>query len=172
MAQEQTVTIRYLVFCGKHTPDGSMRSFNYREQAPASLCVPHVDDGPRPDADATGLFISSIVNRHNDEILLSQAWRCVTCDKPATEILHSAVPLLSPVADRATADFEPTVMDNAAPICMSGGACDRAAEKTVHEFAKSALIQKPWQTWDMSKTCDRCAKKSGVKLCSGCKLIA
>jgi hypothetical protein len=96
MAQEQTVTIRYLVFCGKHTPDGSMRSFNYREQAPASLCVPHVDDGLKPDADANGIFISSIVNRHNDEILLSQAWRCVTCDKPATEILHSAAPLLSP----------------------------------------------------------------------------
>ena len=40
------------------------------------------------------------------------------------------------------------------------------------EFAKSGLIQKPWQKFDESKTCDKCGKKPGVRLCCGCKLIA
>lgn len=117
--------------------------------------------------------MTSLVERHHLEILYSQAWRCATCDKPATELLHSTVSMLSPVADRADfSKFFPTVVDNCAPICISGGACDRAAEKMVHDYAKSALIQKPWQVWEETKTCDTCGKKSGVKVCGGCKFIA
>jgi hypothetical protein len=81
--------------------------------------------------------------------------------------------MLSPVADRADfSKFFPIVIDNCAPICISGGACDRAAEKMVHDYAKSALIQKSWQVWEETKTCDTCGKKSGVKVCGGCKFIA
>jgi len=171
MSQERTVPIHYWVICGKHAPDGFMRDFKYPEQAPASLCKPHSVIEPTPDADATGVLIASLIDRHHSEVLQSYPWRCVTCDKPATEILHSAVPLLSP-GPSASADFEPMVVDNAAPICISGGACDRNAEKMVHQFAKDALIHKPWQRWEVSKTCDKCGKKSGVKLCGGCRLIA
>jgi hypothetical protein len=168
MAQEETVPVRYWVICGKLTPDGFMKDFTYSEQAPASLCKPHIDYEPGPDPDATGVFITSLIELHHDEILRSRDWQCVACGKPAKELLHSAVPLLSPNAERATADFQPTVVDNAAPICISGGACDRDAEKMVHEFAKRGLGQQ----FEASKTCDKCGKKSGVKLCGGCKLIA
>ncbi|KAE9376054.1 hypothetical protein N431DRAFT_556319 [Stipitochalara longipes BDJ] len=172
MSQEETVTVRYLVICGKHTPDGFREKFDYSAQAPPSLCKPHNDNEPGPDPDATGVFITSLIDRHNEEILCSRVWRCVTCGKRAKNLLHSAVPILSPNAERATADFEPTILDNATPICVSGGACDRNAEKMVQDFAKNNLIQRPWQELDLSKTCDKCGKKSGVKVCSGCKLIA
>ena len=173
MAQGSTVPCRYWVICGNPTKDGSFRSFNFEAEAPAALCLPHLDNGPKPDPDDAGIFITTLVDRHNNEILHSRAWRCVTCDKRATELLHQAVPVLSPVADRA--DFEkffPTVIDICAPICISGGECDRAANKVAQDFAKSALIQKPWQIFEDTKTCDTCGKKSGVKVCSGCKLIA
>jgi len=172
MAQEETFTVRYLVACGKHTRDGFMEGFEYFEQAPASLCEPHVDGQPGPDPDATGVFITSIIDRHHEEILRSRAWQCVTCGKPAKELLHSTIPILSPNAERATADFRPTILDNSAPICISGGACDRNAQEVVQEYAKSVLIENQKQTIDTSNTCDTCGKKSGVKLCRGCKLIA
>ncbi|PVH75822.1 hypothetical protein DL98DRAFT_657892 [Cadophora sp. DSE1049] len=92
--------------------------------------------------------------------------------QPAKEILHSAVPLLSPNKERMQSDFEPTVIDIASPICISGGACDRKAEEAAHKLQREMLITKPWQEFEMSKTCDRCGRKSGVMLCGGCKGIA
>jgi hypothetical protein len=163
--------MRYLVYCGNPTPNGFMWAFQYLEQAPASLCKPHTDKEPGPDPDDNGVFITSLIERHNDEILHSHAWRCVTCHKPAKELLHSAVPLLSPNSERALPGFEPTVLDFSAPNCMSGGACDREAEKSLHEFATSSLLHESWKI-ERSKTCDKCGRKSGVKLCGGCKHIA
>lgn len=171
MSQAETVSVRYLVSCGKHTPDSILQKFEYSAEAPASLCAPHSVIRPPPDEDATGVFIASLIDRHHDAILRSQQWRCVTCGKPATELLHSAVPLLSPGLF-AAADFVPTIVDNAAPICMSGGVCDREAEKSVHEFAGDALVQRPWQVFEKTPTCDKCGKKSGLKLCGGCKFIS
>jgi hypothetical protein len=100
MSQQETVTVRYVVVCGKPSPNGTGRQFNYLAQAPASLCAPHSVNGPKPDEDAAGKFIASLVDAHHDEIMRSRAWRCIVCDKPAKEILYSAVPFLSPVKER------------------------------------------------------------------------
>jgi len=167
MSLEDHVNIRYLVFCGKLTPHGILNKFEFREQAPASLCTPHTDNQVGPDPDATRALITSIVKRHNDEIMLIKNWRCVMCGKRAKELLHSAVSLLSPNWDRAPADFEPTVVDNVAPICISGGACDREAEHWVNAYARSAQMSGP--SFEALRNCDKCGKKSGVKLCGGCK---
>lgn len=68
--------------------------------------------------------------------------------------------------------FEPHVVDTAAPICSSGGNCDRKAYEVVNDFAEEALVQRPWQKFERTGTCDKCGKKSGVMLCGGCKLLA
>lgn len=173
MAQGSTVPCRYWVICGKPTKDGRFKSFNFEAEAPAALCLPHLDNGPKLDPDDNGVFITTLVDRHNNEILLSHPWRCVTCDKRATELLHHATPMLSPDADRAYFEKSfPIVFDICAPICISGGECDRTAYKMAQDFAKSALIQKPWQILEDTKTCDTCGKKSGVKVCGGCRFIA
>jgi len=169
MAQGSTVPCRYWVVCGNITKDGAFRNFNFEAEAPAALCVPHLDNGPKPDPDDNGVFIATLVERHNNEILFSHPWRCVTCNKRATELLHDAVAMLSPGPEADFEKFFPAVVDICAPICISGGACDRAAYKVAQDFLRSALIQ---GIVEDSKTCDTCGKKSGVKVCGGCKFIA
>jgi hypothetical protein len=166
MPEEETVTIRFTVYCGNLTPDGVQREFSFLEQAPASLCVHHSDDGPQPDPDAIGPFLTKLVDAHYSEILRSRAWQCNVCNKPATEILHHAIPLLSPNRERAMPSFVPSVIVIAAPICISAGACDRKALQAIHAYERLAGL------WDTSSTCDKCGKKSGVRRCGGCKLLA
>ncbi|KAH7400472.1 hypothetical protein BKA64DRAFT_482606 [Cadophora sp. MPI-SDFR-AT-0126] len=168
MAQ-QTTPAKYIVFCGDPSIGG--RQFTYSAAAPTTLCTPTSDHDPKPDRDETGLFLTTLIDAHHDEILTSQAWRCVSCGKPAKEILHSAVPLLSPNKERMQPGFEPTVVDIASPICFSGGECDRKAEEAAQKLQRESLVTMPWQQFDASKTCDRCGKKSGVMLCGGCKGI-
>jgi hypothetical protein len=112
----RTVPIQYIVVCGKPTPDGELYHFKYTEQAPSTLCEPHGNGKPIPDPDETGKFIASVINRNHSEILGRKAWQCISCSKPAKELLHSAVPFLSP-GPTASANFEPTIWDTAALIC-------------------------------------------------------
>ncbi|KAG4423545.1 hypothetical protein IFR04_003368 [Cadophora malorum] len=167
---QQTTPAKFIVFCGDPAVGG--HQFTYAAVAPTVLCTPHTDEDSKPDRDDTGVFLTSLVEAHHNEILQSQAWRCVSCNKPAKELLHCAVPLLSPHKPTMLPGFEPTVIDIASPICISGGACDRKAEEAAHKVQKEGFITKPWQEFDDSKTCDRCGRKSGVKLCGGCKVIA
>lgn len=162
-----TVPVHYIVVCGNPLSDSEAEKFVYSEQAPAPLCEPHGASKPAPDADETGKFIASVVDRHHLEILKIKAWCCISCNQPAKELLHSAIPFLSP-GPTATPDFKPTIWDTAAPICRSGGSCDRLAEELVHKFAKDGL---PMHIFELTSTCDRCGKKTDVKLCGGCKTL-
>lgn len=147
-----------------------MVPFQYEIKAPASLCKPHHNEEDRPHPDDNGPFMTSLVERYNPEILYSRDWRCITCSKPAKEIFHSTIALLSLHAEIAMlAGFVPTVMDVAAPICFSGGACDRHAAELLRAYQNDVLF--PSQCIE-SKTCNKCGKKSGVKVCGGCKLMA
>jgi hypothetical protein len=162
-----TVTIRYLVMCGKPTSDGLAYPFEYSEQAPLSLCNRLPSSGPDPDPDATGQFITSIVDRHNAEILTSRPWLCQVCDRPAGELLHSAIARLSPGLG-ATAEYVPFIWDTVVPICRSGGDCDRTASEWAEAFGKEGM-----PTLQLGvKVCERCGKVTGVKQCSGCKVLA
>jgi hypothetical protein len=166
-SRDRTTSVQYNVFCGKLTPDGEMYQFKYYEQAPISLCIPHGNGNPIPDPDKTGHFMTSVIERHHSDILCRRSWRCVSCNKPAEELLHSALPFLSPGPD-ALPEFRPTILDIASPICRSGGACDRLAEELVHKLAQSALGEDKFKA---SKTCDWCGGKSDIKTCAGCRTL-
>lgn len=145
-----------------------MNEFKFLEQAPAAYCQSFID-GPTPDKDAVGVFLTSLVDRYHLEILNSRAWKCVSCGKRAKEIFHSIASSGSPC--RMTFDSRPTIDEAAAPICISGGACDLKALEMVHAFAKRTLIS-PWQTYSKGICCDACGKVSGVRRCGGCKVLA
>lgn len=166
-SRDRTTPVHYIVMCGKPTPDGEAYPFNYSEQAPISICEPHGDGKPSPDADETGKFITSVIDRHHLDIFQRRSWRCISCDEPATEILHSVIPLLSPGPD-VLPEFEPTIWDTATPICRSGGACDRLAEEMVHEFGRNSLGK---DKFEATKTCDWCGGKTDIKVCAGCKTL-
>jgi len=67
---------------------------NIYEQAPVSLCDRAHYGAPDPNTDTTDQFLTSLVERHNTRFLFSNAWRCRSCDKPAQEPYHSAIPRL------------------------------------------------------------------------------
>lgn len=161
------MTIRYIVMCGKPTPDGLSYPFEYSEQAPLSLCNRLPSSDPDPDPDATGQFITSVVDRHNAEILFSRPWSCQVCNRPAGELLHSAIPALNPGLG-ATAEYERFIWDTIVPICKSGGDCDRTALGWAETFGKDGMPTLKLGT----KVCERCGKVTGVKLCGGCKVLA
>jgi hypothetical protein len=163
---EATVTIRYIVACGNPTSD-SLYPFEYSEQAPLSLCNRPPSSAPDPNPDATGQFITYVVDRHNEEILISRPWKCQVCNKTAKELLHNAIARLSPGLG-ATADYEPFIWDTVVPICRSGGDCDRTAEEWAGTFGKDAMPTLQLGT----KSCERCGKVTDVKKCSGCKVLA
>src|SRR6266480_1947876 len=106
----RSATVLYIVMCGKPTPDGLAYPFEYYEQAPLSLCNRPASRDPNPDPDATGRFVTSVIDRHNDDILNSRTWLCQICEKPARELFHGAVPVLSP-GEGATAEFKPFIWD-------------------------------------------------------------
>jgi hypothetical protein len=64
-------------------------------------------------------------------------------------------------------EFEPTIFEITAPICQSGGACDRLAEEWVHTFARNSLGDEFYA----SKTYDWCGGKTDIKMCKGCKTL-
>lgn len=165
-SRERTIPIDYMVFCGK--TGGEQYQFKYTVQAPVSLCQPQGNGKPPPDPDETGRFLTSIIERYHDDILHRRSWRCVSCNKPAKELLHQMIPFLSPAPD-ALPEFEPNLLDVASPICRSGGACDRLAEKCFHKFAEHSLGRTKFEA---SKTCDACGGKTNVKVCAGCLTIA
>src|SRR5450432_1246251 len=146
----RTVPILYIVACGKPTPDGEMSRFEFSDQAPFLLCEPHGDGKPAPDADETGMFITTVIDRHHPKVLYSKARRCVSCNKPARELFHSGLPFLSPGPD-ATPDFKPFIWDTTVPICRSGGACDHHAADLAHTFARNAF---PENEIFVGKICD------------------
>ncbi|KAL3425173.1 hypothetical protein PVAG01_04454 [Phlyctema vagabunda] len=169
---EETVPIRYIVWCGNPSVDGSVLTLEYDERAPASACKAPPKDQPDLNSDAVGMFIRALLDRHHEEVFDTRAWRCVSCDKPAKELHHFAINYLSSTADRVSPRFVPTVIDTPAPICISGGACDRDARRMVHEFYEDALGPKPDKLPQLPRNCDRCGKVSEVKLCGGCRTLA
>jgi hypothetical protein len=161
----RSVAVRYMGMCGKPTPDGLAYPFEYSEQAPLSLCSRPASSDPAPDPDATGQFVTFVIDRHNDEMLRSRAWLCQVCENPAKELFHSAIPRLSP-GEGASAEFKPFIWDTVVPICRSGGDCDRKAEEMALEFGKEGI-----PTLNKGKCCQLCGKVTGVKVCSGCKVL-
>lgn len=159
---EATVPITYIGCIGKPTPESSAYPFEIAEQAPRSLCTRSHCLAPDPNPDATGQFLTSLVERHNAIFLFSRAWRCQVCDKPARELYHSAIPRL------VKPEFSPWVWDTIVPICRSGGACDVKAGEWAAAFGKQSLPTLEVGT----KCCELCGKVTGVMLCRGCKVLA
>ena len=71
ISSERSVADCYIVMCGKPTPDGSAYPFEYYEQAPLSLCNRPASHDPDPDPDATGRFVTSVIDRHNVDMAMS-----------------------------------------------------------------------------------------------------
>jgi hypothetical protein len=165
MAEEVTVTVRYLGFCGIAPPKGrleDMKSFDYSEQAPASICKP-------PVSEALWVWIDSIVKSHQPEIFADRPWQCVNCDKPARELVQASRPVLwNEHGAPGIADAGPVVMDVVAPICVSGGDCDREGTEMALQGIGSCF-EGP-QT--VVPSCQKCGKLSDFKPCSGgCKVV-
>lgn len=164
--QEPTTRVKYMGMCGSPDIDGYAYPFNYVEQAPSSLCNQPHSGNIRPDPNATGRFLTSLISRHNDEILQSRSWLCSVCGKAAQELYHSAIPFLSPGVDAAP-DFEPSVWDTVVPICRSAGNCDLKAQELTGVFGKQSIpALNP-----KAENCDECGMVRNVKRCSGCKLL-
>ena len=166
---EQTVSITFTGVCGvpwRGTHVSHQYRFSYLEQAPQSLCN-RARGEPDPDPDATGRFLTELVERHNHEILQARPWSCQICGAEAKELYHSAIQFLNP-GILASDAFKPSVWDTVIPICKSAGACDRKAGDIAYAFAKKAIpeLRKP-----KNGCCDRCGNVKGIKLCSGCKCI-
>jgi hypothetical protein len=158
--------MKFICAVGNFTPGGEAYPYEFDERAPRSLCTLPIDRKFDPDPDATGVFLTSLVDRYTPEILASRTWRCEICGEPGKELFHSAISMLSP-GPAVQLGFEPTVWDTVVPICRSGGACDVAAYEMAHKFAKISL---PNQI-DEEKCCDYCGKLSGVMVCGGCKVL-
>ncbi|MCJ1363695.1 hypothetical protein MMC16_002804 [Acarospora aff. strigata] len=164
--QVETVPVIYRGVCGKPTPDGTAYLFKYTEQAPRLLCdrPPFGELDPHPDAN--GQYLVSVVERHNTELLMSRAWLCQVCGNPAKELYHGVVPRLRP-GQHGFLGCGPFIWDTVVPICRSGGACDRTANKWADAFGRESM-----PTLEQAKCCERCGKVTGVKFCLGCKVIA
>lgn len=77
--------------CGAFSPVGVAYLFDYSMQAPLSLCNCPPSPDPHPDPDATGKLLTSIIDKHDLRVLLSRAWTCQFCGKPAKELYHLAI---------------------------------------------------------------------------------
>jgi tetratricopeptide (TPR) repeat protein len=161
-----TSDIQYHVYCGKPEPGGISYEYDFVEKIPRILCDQNPLGRTEEQRSITGHVIQQIVSRHNDEILHSRNWSCEICGKPARELLHSALPFFVP-GERASADFEPMLIDTAVPICRSAGECDRKAVDMTHTFVKSTGHQLNTNF----KVCNQCGIDKGVKLCTGCRII-
>jgi tetratricopeptide (TPR) repeat protein len=160
-----TMPVEYLVMCGNPSPGGYSCRYSFAEQAPASLCDKPDLTGLNPDPSAISRFLQLLIFHHHDEILQLRSWRCQICGKPAQELFHKVVPLLSP-GIRASPDFKPVVWDTAVPVCRLAGDCDRSAERMAGKFMMQCfptLEAKP-------KNCDYCGMIRDVKRCRGCKV--
>ena len=161
-AVETTVPFLYQGCIGRPTTDGGVYPFNFPERAPSSLCQRFPCGAPDPNPDATGQFLTTLVERHNTRFLFSRAWRCQICNKRARELYHSAIARL------VREEFLPWVRDTIIPICRSGGACDVKAGEWAAAFGKESLPLLDVGT----KCCELCGKVTSVKLCRGCKVLA
>lgn len=175
MSRESKNRILYLAVCGNPAGKELLAVFRFIELAPATLCEPgrNIHKNGDPESLATRKFMESVVDRHSDEILKDRAWKCVSCDKPAEEMLHSAVSFLSQnTRNKSTwPDFVPKIIDRVFPFCTIGGECSRNAEKLALATAKESINSENAEV-DVSKSCENCGKGPEVKLCSGCKISA
>ena len=164
--QEPTVPVKYMGICGSPDVDEYAYPFSYVERVPSSLCNQPYSGNFNPDPDATGLFLTRLISRHNNEILQSRPWLCSVCGKAAHELYHSAIPFLSPGVGAAP-DFEPSVWDTVVPICRSAGNCDHKAQEMTGAFAKQSFPALNLK----AENCDECGMVRNVKRCGGCKVL-
>jgi len=71
----------------------------FSERASASLCAPYCYRNLKPDPDETGQFLTSVVERHHLGILQEDSGDVYHATNPQKELLHSALPFLSPDPD-------------------------------------------------------------------------
>ena len=168
MSREEKVPIRCFVFCANRTPEAFSPPvpFKFTDQVPASLCESHENEKDETNAAAQRVFSSDIVKSHHIEVLRSRAWLCVTCLKPATDLVHQIVPCWpSPPGT--------WIMDCAAPICVSAGPCRADAMKILKNVAKTVSgIELSDKRFDFQKFCEVCGKVTGAKMCGGCNIVA
>ncbi|KAJ6544954.1 hypothetical protein DFH09DRAFT_1321465 [Mycena vulgaris] len=112
---EEHRPVGYVVRLKGHNPE----YVHMRDMVPASLMT----KPPRAGWDAyetkRDAFVKRIVTTHEPELMQKHAWKCFSCEKPATSWIHS------PVSDLTS--FYPIIKDYARPICSKGGIC---AKKT------------------------------------------
>jgi hypothetical protein len=162
-AVEPSIPIMYIAYCGNFAKDGQAFPFIFSERVPESI---YVMFSFAHDADRKGRFLTSLIERHNEKILVAQPWRCQLCGKEAKELYHSAMPFLA-ITLATYQEFELCIVDIVVPICASAGRCDHGARQMTGEFQQKAL-----EGW-CKKTfaCETCGSKTGLKRCNGCKTI-
>lgn len=158
MTSPETRSFKYTVYCLEAKPPASEGySYNFRETIPVSLC------GPRTNQAAMGKFICDVVERHNEDILLDRAWKCIICRKPAKELLHKPLPVFPRAHDGDEAVYKGEMVDMVAPICRSAGRCDVEADRLVTASYREAL-----PSIQAAPNCERCGRKGELRRCTGC----
>ncbi|CAA7269700.1 unnamed protein product [Cyclocybe aegerita] len=139
--EDKTVPLKYVVKIMQSTPTAPIRLY---ETVPLSL----VDTGYPPET-ASNQFLAKLVMKH-DAWLLKQgplsggAWKCWSCRKRATGIVHSFASFLNAYVDGK----EPEVIDFAQPVCVYWGLCDREARRMMQE--EMVLVINPGRRWQIN----------------------
>lgn len=182
---------KYVVVVGDPRDHEMTTEFNWDEQAPVSL----LDEVKATDFQgfaARTTFRKHLTAKHALDILQDGAMSCVVCKERAhalvyvggegevtTKVLpgeyHSHFAFAAPAkADRGrgAAGKEPTIIDYAAPVCVSTGACYAEAGTALRTLLAGAPgivdIVRDWR-----KSCAAaCGSVEGVKACTGCKTAA
>jgi hypothetical protein len=83
------------------------------DMAPIKLCAPHPPEVP------TRKYVASLVKKYDSGVRKSHKWSCWNCPARAVGLVHTPSSYLH-LSD-------PQVIDFAQPVCVNGGACDKAA---------------------------------------------
>ncbi|KAF7169984.1 hypothetical protein CNMCM5623_002500 [Aspergillus felis] len=155
---EETMPITYRVACGDPRSEQDFLYVELPETAPAFL-------GETIDQKAEERFLQFLVDRHHMSFLNKRSWRCVTCNSPASDMLHQTAALLRPGLGAAP-NFTPSMVDFVIPICEPDTECDRQADQLALQCLKEAL---PLQLTSETQ-CMQCSAELNLKRCSSCKI--
>ncbi|EKD20585.1 hypothetical protein MBM_01267 [Drepanopeziza brunnea f. sp. 'multigermtubi' MB_m1] len=166
-ATEAMVPIEYVagVFESNLKAGGKIKLYHFAELAPASLVLPH--GNAIPDKEKIKSFMETIVRRNNFEILYRRPWLCTICSKKAKVLIHNASTGQGVPKSPTDTGFMSKIFDTIAPLCGSGGTCQREATQLVQDYSRSGAVH---CSGGLS-SCHLCGKMEGVKLCSGCMIF-
>ncbi|PVH68445.1 hypothetical protein DL98DRAFT_578808 [Cadophora sp. DSE1049] len=145
-------------------------SFCFDELAPASVSIESGSQYSQEMHDSFGVLTRSLAIRHSDQILNSHPWTCIVCHKPAKVLTFRSTYNLYKHTIGSRAEFSPSIIDIAVPVCFSGGFCTSKADEipksdeSLHRWAGKPMTLPSLDT----TLCQNCGK-TGLQVCNGCR---